>query len=150
VSHRTKQDNWKISTNTIGLGGGTTSRLAQTNTFALNTATGTKADIEIGSKFLTRLNFTQFEPQTIFQTVLFPQRCTEEAPVVTTIDNNPNFLSTTIKFLNGYDTTISNQFFDNSNNENLVIDTVSHFHYSRLNGLEIDSIQNPPVLCGVN
>lgn len=91
----------------------------------------------------TRLQIRQPVKKTIFQSFLYPQKCNEPLPTVTKVETS-NFVATRIRFINGYDTTITRSLYNTTPYPNGSInDTSSHFHYTRWTGMDADSVQNP-------
>ncbi len=101
-----------------------------------------------GYGFHTRLNVQQNTNKTIFQTLLFPYRCSEESkiPQVSKYENDTHVV-TIIQFDTRIDTVNASwaNFKTNKNNSTGVADTISHLHYARWEGNINDTIKNSAI-----
>ncbi|NDC31067.1 MAG: hypothetical protein EBZ58_09075, partial [Bacteroidetes bacterium] len=98
----------------------------------------------VSDDYHTRLRIHQPVKKTIFQSFLYPQKCNWELPHVTK-EETANHVTTTIKFVNSKDTSITRSLHKNLslNHATTAKDTVSHFHFAQWDGMVDDSIINP-------
>ncbi|NDC30560.1 MAG: hypothetical protein EBZ58_06410, partial [Bacteroidetes bacterium] len=124
---------WQHSSSSYGSGG------------SLNGGGGTiicyKNSDSIGQH--TRLQIHQPVRKTIFQSFLFPHKCNTALPTLSE-EETADHVTTTIKFVNSKDTSITRSLHKNvSNPSTTAQDTVSHFHYARWASSNLDSVRNP-------